>query len=1431
MGNLTYYPLLSFALLLLLSACDRTADEVPVPDFHPHLLPIGDYFTIEPKVVDLDSMAEPAYVEIESSIVSNIQPDYVSFNQGYQEIEEPAYFASSGTPVFGDSAVATRTAGQAVATGGAWPKWSPYQPAFKENTRLQLDFLGEKNGLKSMMTAVRSITEDSRGNMWLGTIYQVYIYDGTGYYRIGQQEGLGKCSVEALLEDRDGDMWIGLDGRRFRMAGARGGIHIWDGQELAVFTTEQGLSTDFTTALLEDQAGNIWIGSPIGLNVWDGEAFTHYTVEEGFQFPAVTSLAEDKAGNIWIGTEEGLYQWNGTGFLHFDDVQGLANTMINDLLTDSSGQLWAATFDGVYAWNGQGFTQFTTPWISNFTYSLGEAEDGSIWFGEEGFSVWDGKGLSHYDKEDGLPSQYAYRLHRDVNGNMWVVHFYGHGISIHKPDGFEDMTPDFFRDRQKGDSFLSLGSSGKMLLGNFNNGLHIWDGKGYSHYYDKSQERYEAYRILEDGAGRIWWAGNGGLYRLEDGVIRRFDLPDIKRLIEDMSGNIWIGADDALYLYDGIGFKEYDEAQGFIGDTNSALMHDAEGALWIGSWYTGLFRMDDETVRCYEIKSGSAFTHVIHLLEDERGNIWIGTLDDGLYRWDGTGFARFTQNEGLSDNRIAAIEQDSLGYIWVATYAGLNRLEYLENEEAMGLERFGLKDGLPELSLTDLEIDDDNQLWVANTSGVSKVDLAALWPDNSPPKLNLQEVRLFFDETDWRTALDSIQADGAIPTVGEQNYSLAKVDYDEVIPHSNMPKDPVFPYNMNQLTFRWAGVHWAAPHQLQYTYILEGQDDYWSPLTSDYELAYQDLRPGSYSFKVKALAVNGSWSETASYAFRILPPWWESWWAKVVYLLLVLAGFLLFYRFQLRRKLEQEEARRLVELDSLKTRLYTNITHEFRTPLTVIQGMADHMQGDEQAKKLIRRNSKNLLQLINQLLDMSKLESGKLNLELIQGDVIPYLHYLLEAFQSYAASRNIELSFSTELEQLVMDYDPEKIQHIMANLISNAIKFTQEDGFVQVRVAQVLEKDGKLDLPLIRIEVEDNGIGIQAKHIPHVFDRFYQVDDTNTRRGEGTGIGLALTKELVTLMNGSVHVASQMGQGTTFTVLLPITTEAAQSTAPHETALVDFTPLVPAVEQVEGQENSEAATLAQERPILLVIEDNPDVVAYIKMCLEGPYEVHAAYDGQSGIDKALELIPDIIISDVMMPRKDGFEVTEFLKNNERTSHIPIIMLTAKADADSRLEGLKRGADAYLAKPFDKTELMIRMAKLVELRKRLQERYGQARTPVPSDDVGLQIEDAFLQKVREAVYEQLDNAAFGVSELCETLHISQSHLYRKIKALTGKSIASHMRSIRLYRGYELLQSTDLTISEVAYDVGFTDPNYFSKTFHKEFGFPPSEAPKP
>ena len=441
--------------------------------------------------------------------------------------------------------------------------------------------------------------------------------------------------------------------------------------------------------------------------------------------------------------------------------------------------------------------------------------------------------------------------------------------------------------------------------------------------------------------------------------------------------------------------------------------------------------------------------------------------------------------------------------------------------------------------------------------------------------------------------------------------------------------------------------------------------------------------------------------------------------------------------------------------------------------------------------------------LINQILDLSKIEHNKLQIVYQQGDILHYLRYITESFYSAANANNVLLKLESNATEIWMDYDPEKIRQIISNLLSNAIKFTPSGGRVLLRVKEATEQ--------LQIEVLDTGKGIAAEYLPHIFDRYYQVEEDVAQTG-GTGIGLALTRELVSLLDGSIKVDSTLNEGTIFTILLPLRREAA---------LQKVLPSFPMrTKKLETEKNASR----QHLPTLLIVEDNLDVAEYLTLCLQAHYELSFAYNGQAGIEKALELTPDLIVADVMMPEKTGLELTDLLKTDERTSHIPILLLTAKADFESRLAGLKQGADVYLTKPFHQEELLVHLKNLLTLRQNLHTKYqkialssSKAYTFEQNDQ-----EQIFLDKLRQYLMDELDNADLKASDAAKAIGMSRSNLYSKLSAITGMSFNIYLRTLRLNSAKELLLNSSLNISEIAYQVGFNDPAYFSKKFTQQFG---------
>ena len=872
------------------------------------------------------------------------------------------------------------------------------------------------------------------------------------------------------------------------------------------------------------------------------------------------------------------------------------------------------------------------------------------------------------------------------------------------------------------------------------------------------------------------------------------------------------------------------------------LLISQDSTIWIAT-INGLWRIDSKKGERQHLSIAQGFQdeRMLCLHEDKLGRLWIGTNRGGLHIYDPVSgdISIIDQKKGLSNNKVVGILEDDEGVFWIATNHGMN----LVSSKGEVMTQLYQKDGLAnnEFNQNSFYKDSQGNLLFGTILGLSQIE---------PRALKKQ----------------------VLNRIDQQIYGISITTF-----HPDIKKDSTRQYGFDLLervqllaTHRYLNLDFGLSN-----YILSAENEFaykivgnanpsqseWLSLGNNNELNLSNLPAGRFDILIRGRDYKGDWT-----AIPLIIPVevGEFFYKQLWFYLLCMLPFIVFAIIWVRRlrmektmlttkvnratkkiredkKLIEQQAERLQELDKMKSRFFTNISHELRTPLTIIRGMVDQMKenpGKWLAKghKMITRNSDNLLNLVNQILDLRKLESGKLELNLIQSDMVPYLKYIVESFHSLAESKDIQLHFQSDEAEVMMDYDAEKMLRIVSNLLSNAIKFTPEGGDVFIKVTKensdIKDVSNSQLSPLhpLTIQVRDTGIGIPADKIAHVFDRFYQVDDSSTRSGEGTGIGLALTNELVKLMSGDINVESQPNEGTTFSIKIPISNEAPISKAKEDKTNQNEIASTLTLSTIDELQISTMSPHDSQLPTLLIVEDNTDVVQYLVACLEDQFQLEVARDGQEGVEKAIEQVPDIIISDVMMPRKDGFELCQTLKTDERTSHIPIVLLTAKADQESRISGLERGADAYLTKPFNKQELFVRLKNLLKIRKKLQERYGTLEELAPTQEIAFQQEDEFIGKVRSAIEENLDDESFGIVELCRTVAMSRAQLHRKIKALTTISTSHFIRSIRLIKAKELLRTTDLNVSEIAYEVGFSNPKYFSMVFSDEFDQSPSEFRK-
>ena len=591
-------------------------------------------------------------------------------------------------------------------------------------------------------------------------------------------------------------------------------------------------------------------------------------------------------------------------------------------------------------------------------------------------------------------------------------------------------------------------------------------------------------------------------------------------------------------------------------------------------------------------------------------------------------------------------------------------------------------------------------------------------------------------------------------------------------------------------------------------------------------------------------------------SITILPPWWATGWAYTAYFMMLSTSVFGLWRFQVNRlKMRHElemsdfEASKLREMDKVKSRFFANISHEFRTPLTLILGPIENLLSRTKNKesrtelRMMKRSGERLLRLINQLLDLSKIESGDMALKARSEDVILPLRGVVNSFLSLAERKKITLEFNVPEELVIIYIDRDKFEKIVTNLLSNAFKFTPEGGTVSVSlsISKDFDESGAESMQSgdVLIEVKDSGVGIAPDQLDKVFDRFYQVDDSHTREQEGTGIGLALTKDLVELHGGEISVSSEEGKGTVFIVRLPLGREHLQESQiveePFEEVSEEGAPETvyteaeieeSLIEEIVESEKKETKR-TKSKPILLIVEDNRDVRRYMRGFLDDAYRIMEAKDGMEGYEMSTDTVPDLIISDVMMPKMDGIQMCEKIKTDERTSHIPVILLTAKADTNSKLEGLETGADDYLTKPFDAKELQVRVKNLIEQRKKLREHFMREAQFKPKDIAVTSLDEKFLHRAIDIVEEHMSDSEFNVDKFSREIGMSRVHLNRKLRALTDQSPRGFIRTLRLWRAASLLRQKFGNVTEVAFEVGFDNLSYFAQCFRKQFGKLPSE----
>jgi signal transduction histidine kinase/ligand-binding sensor domain-containing protein/DNA-binding response OmpR family regulator len=1292
--------------------------------------------------------------------------------------------------------------------------------------------------------------------------------------------------INCFLQDSDKKIWFGssTDGLFIYQRATKSFQNLRHQEE-----NEQSLSSNKVSTVLKDKQGRIWIGTwDGGLNLREKDAiFRHFRFEannpNSLLSDTITCLIEDKQGLIWIGTPNGLNCFNPmTNKMSRILLPAPIGHRIRKIFVSSAGKLYLGTqrfdierggsqsivvFDPATNEVQAHFEDLLIYW-NNRIFSAVEDHLGRIWLGSTS------KGLYIYDpttrkltpqyhnprNPKSVSSNAIRQLYRDKDNRIWVGSF--NGINIYDPNAkvFNHVESD-----KEGKNYFNSEQKMRVIEDRQGNIWTVTRGAGLVKRNPKTGDikvylhKNDLLNVAEDNKGNIWMTDyNKGLFVLNpssDKITLLTYMYNMAGLVKDAKGSMWASGTEGLLVYSSpdtkptfISWRSFKDASGKallnMSDTPfpTNMVEGCDGNIWIIGNFP-LIRLNpiDRSVRQFywdpNDPNGILLGNHFHFTIDRDCHLWLSSRNGGgiaclpvdQQNVEKPKFRRWhTGNSTIPHDNVESITTLTNGRIGFSSPKGVT----LFDPVAHTFKTYGREAGMKTQPIALVQCR-DSTIYIGGMNGIGYFN---------PEKLieNMHNPPLF---------LTDIQLNGlSLPLKGSSGDTLPfKSPLEQSI---SFTKSIKLEYWQNEIILRFSVLNYTAHESSKFKYQLIGYDKDWKETDASQPFAgYTNLSSGTYTFRVLASNNDGVWNtEGANLEIVIRPPWWLTWWAYLFYTVSMSGSAFLFYRFQLNRRLEKAEAERLKELDAVKTRLYTNITHEFRTPLTVILGMAqqvldkpkEHLQD---GLKMIIRNGQNLLNLVNQMLDLNKLESGKLSLHYQQGDVVNFLNYIVESFHSLAEAKGVHIHFLSDFETLTMDYDETRLQQVVANLLSNAIKFTPKDGNIYLSL-------NKQDKSLL-LKVKDTGIGITEGALPFIFDRFYQADDTHTRHGEGTGIGLALTHELVKIMEGSITVKSQVDKGTEFIITLPIRHISQMKMINNDKPKTESRTI-----EVLTMPNEEPFILddqnhTTEKPLVLISDDNADVRAYIASCLATDYRLDIAKDGQECENIAFDTTPDLIVLDVMMPFKDGFEVCKTLKSDERTSHIPIIMLTAKADIDSKLQGLEQGADAYLMKPFHKEELLLRIKNLLELRQHLQHHYlskvittkaAQIPPPgaggteggnshpeqmtIPKDKSSVNgLDHAFVIKTQTIIEAHLSDGDFDVEKLSRALALSPSQVHRKLTALTGISPNHFVRYVRLIKAKELLQHSGYSIAAIAYDCGFSDPAYFSRVFKQEFGMTP------
>ncbi len=1312
--------------------------------------------------------------------------------------------------------------------------------------------------------------------MWFGTHDCVNRYDGRGVkvYRTNPVDPRTISSddfIRAIGEDRNGNLWIGTQNGLNRYLPEKDAFERFVSNK----NITSSISDNKVFCMFTDRKGGVWFGTSMGLNLLENPSsrkFRKFYKKDGLAGNSIYCIFEDRDGNIWVGTTEGLsrmYVKNGryeiSSFFHqVGDPGSISGNSIKAIVADPMGRLWIGTeTDGLnlFVPESHSFVHFrynvlNPNGLSNDNIrKIISGRNGKLWVATmNGMNILDPKTFcfevyrNDPENRKSLKDNSIKDIYEDDCGSVWMGTMFG-GVNVVHPGSIPFTTYRYskYRNSISSDmiSVIAPDGLGNLWIGTEGQGLNYFNVKTglfkkYIHNpLDLSSLGHNTIKaIYRDSIGRIWiglYEGGLDLFVPSTGKFEHYPPhPGQPNALTEgyvtsisgwSAGRLLVGTvSKGLYVFDpkDQAFRRIEELLGkgqkLCNSYISVVYSDSKGNLWVGT-LGGLNMLSNGTrqlrilFKGNESKSSHQAVRITSIREDRYGNIWIGTLRDGLslYHPKTHSFTTYFHKDGLASDNVTNLLDDDEGNLWISSDKGLTKFDHRQRS----FKTYNTSDGLPsnEFNLNSAYKDMNGRLYFGSFNGLVTFTPKDISENRALPQMTFTGLKLF-------------------------NKPVAIGGPDKILTNDiNFSKSITFDADQNIFTIDFAALSYIQSQRNKYAYKLEGLEEDWNYVDIP-SATYTNLSPGKYKFLIKGSNNDGLWNnKPAVLEINILPPLWRTWWAYLLYFTAGSTVLFLVLRFtrrqqQLKSQLYYEHLNneRQQELYQMKLDFFTRISHEIRTPLTLIfaplEKLKRYAQDNHPVQSSIvgiKRNTERLLRLVGELLDFRKIESGNVRLQVAENDLVAFCRNIYNTFKGLAEMKDIDYCFKSEAEQVFIFYDAGQMEKVFNNILSNAFKYTPDGGKITFSLTV---HDGYAN-----VTITDNGIGIPEEARDKIFTNFYQVRSGQSAV-EGWGIGLALVKNIVELHKGEISIMSEQAIGdkngsTRVNLLLRPGRDHFTEDEFAENSDIGMT----VVNIPEPDDHSSvglvARTVPEQRHTVLVVEDNDELRAFIMQSLEASYHIIEGADGLEGWEVAVTNIPDIIVSDVSMPKLGGLELCQKLKQEERTSHIPVIMLTAMASHMHQADGLEAGADVYITKPFSIRVLELSIRNLLQVREDLKQRYIKQIMLTPRK---LEIEspdERFLSKLMQVIEDNMEDPEFSVLGLVDRIGMSRTVLYRKIKSLTDLSITDFIKSQRLKRAEQLLSENKLNVADVAYSVGFNDRRYFSKEFRKQFGYPPSK----